>query len=335
MKKVKNVFLSFVGNNDAGKIIKQKDGAILTALTNQKFEEVILLWNQSSRKEFDYLAISNYLKKEILKRKLGKKVTLIKLSIKDVTDHNEIYPALKTITDHLPKSEMLNYTAAISSGTPAMQVCWILLAESGDFSETNYLNLIKVKDPKYSKSENVLVKIDTSLPKIIRIKEELENLKEGFLPIIQLNVEKGEVLVGKQQIPLTPIEFCYYRYFLELILGEKSPEKISSLETSLQFVEKIYQYHEESFPVLDVAREEMRKTLKQGMGIAISTFRGNVSKVNKKIKTAIIDENLAQYYEITSSGIRGAKHYEIQIPPNKIKISCRSIAATLRKSIAI
>ena len=145
MKRTKNIFLSFVGNNDAGKLIKQKDGAILTALTNQKFDEVILLWNQSSRKEFDYLAISNYLKKEIFKRRLGKKVTFIELNIKDVTDHNEIYPALKTITDQLPKSESLNYTAAISSGTPAMQVCWILLAESETFLRLILLILLKLK----------------------------------------------------------------------------------------------------------------------------------------------------------------------------------------------
>lgn len=43
MKKEKKKFLSFVGSNDAGKLIGQNDGAILTALTNQKFDEVISL----------------------------------------------------------------------------------------------------------------------------------------------------------------------------------------------------------------------------------------------------------------------------------------------------
>ena len=115
------------------------------------------------------------------------------------------------------------------------------------------------------------------------MKEELENLKDGFLPVVRMDVEKGEVFIGEHQIPLSPIEFCYYRYFLELVIEEKSPEKISSLETSLQFVEKIYQYHEESFPVMDLSRVELRKLIKDGMGIAISTFRGNVSKLNRKI----------------------------------------------------
>ena len=132
--------------------------------------------------------------------------------------------------------------------------------------------------------------------------------------------EKGEVFIGKEPIHVTPIEFCYYRYFLELIWMRTSPEKISSLETSLQFVEKIYQYHEESFPVMDLARDELRKLLKDEMGIAISTFRGNVSKLNRKIKIAFADDNLSSYYEVSSSGIRGAKFYGIKVPSNKIKI---------------
>jgi hypothetical protein len=213
----------------------------------------------------------------------------------------------------------LNYTAAISSGTPAMQVCWILLAESGDFSESFPLKLIKVKDPKFGKSENIPVKIDIALPKIVRLKEEVENLKDGFLPSVRMDVEKAEVFIGEHQIPFSPIEFCYYRYFLELVLEEKSPEKISSLETSLNFVEKIYQHHEESFHVLDLSREELRKNLKQGMGIAISTFRGNVSKLNRKIYSVLNDENLSKYFEITSSGIRGAKFYGVHLPSKKVK----------------
>jgi hypothetical protein len=320
MKLSKNIFLSFVGSNDAGKLIKQNDGAVLTALTNQKFDEVILLWNQPKSKEVDFHAISQYLKKEIVRRKLAKKVSLQELKINDPTDHNEIYSSLKSFTDQLSKSETLKYIAAISSGTPAMQVCWILLAESGDFSETNSLNLIKVRDPKFGKSENIPVKIDTSLPKIIRLKEEVENLKEGFLPVVRMDVEKGELFIGEQQIPLSPIEFCYYRYFLELVLAEKSPEKISSLETSLHFVEKIFQYHEESFPVMDLSRDELRKLLKEKMGIAIATFRGNVSKVNRKIKSVLNDENLSKYYEIGSTGKRGAKFYGIFLLPKKIKI---------------
>lgn len=41
----KNVLLSFIGTNDAGKLISKNDGAILTTLSFRKFDKVILLWN--------------------------------------------------------------------------------------------------------------------------------------------------------------------------------------------------------------------------------------------------------------------------------------------------
>ena len=180
--KRKNIFLSFIGSNDAGKLLNSSDGAILTALTNQKFDEAILFWNKGNVKNITYEEIADYLKVEILKRKLTNKASIHEFIISDVTDHNIIYLILKDFTDKLDKSPNLSYSAAISSGTPSMQVCWILLAESGDFSENNPLHLIKVKDPKFGKSENIPVKIDTSLPHIIRLKEEVQTLKKDLIP---------------------------------------------------------------------------------------------------------------------------------------------------------
>ena len=65
MKWKKRILLSFVGNNDAGNLIGQKEGAIITALTNQKFDEVILLYNKSNSKAVHYDKISIYLRKKL------------------------------------------------------------------------------------------------------------------------------------------------------------------------------------------------------------------------------------------------------------------------------
>jgi sigma54-dependent transcription regulator len=65
---------------------------------------------------------------------------LIELEIPGVTDHNQIYVELKNYCDRLNNADNRSYTAAISSGTPDMQVCWILLAEYGDFSKSNPFN---------------------------------------------------------------------------------------------------------------------------------------------------------------------------------------------------
>jgi hypothetical protein len=99
----KKFLLSFIGNNDAGTLLKgaKQEGAIITALQNDKFDEVILLWNNNKTGTPTYSEIVNHLKKEIKKRKLAKKVNDTLLDIKDVTNHNEIYFTLKEFTDTL------------------------------------------------------------------------------------------------------------------------------------------------------------------------------------------------------------------------------------------
>jgi hypothetical protein len=320
MKKQTKILLSFVGSSDAGKLKGNNDGAILSALTNQKFDEVILLWNKSGSKEHDYNAISTYLKNEIKKRKLAKKIDVVELPIKDVTDHNQIYPLLKNYTDTLNKSEKLIYAATISSGTPAMQVCWILLSESGDFSETNKLNLIKVKDPKFGNSENIPVNIDTTLPKIVRLKEELNNLKKDLIPQAIITISKPGLKVGEVEIILSPIELSYYKYFAERVLNGKGDEKFSGYNTTGAFLDRIILIHQELYPSLDSNRMELEKIRKRNGVLALNTFRGNISKLNKKIKAALNNETITNNFQITIEGQRGAKFYGIKATKEKIEI---------------
>ena len=321
MIKQKHILLTFVGSNDAGKLKDKKDGPIITALANQKFDEVILLWNKSGDKEFDYQAISNYLKDEIKQRKLAKKTDIIELQIKNVTDHNQIYLTLKDFTDKLAKSEELDYTAAISSGTPAMQVCWILLSESGDFSETNILNLIQVKNPKFGPSENIPVKIDTALPKIIRLKEEVNNLKKDLIPIATISVSRPGLKIGDVEIVLSPIELTYYKYFAERVIADKGAEKFSGFNTSNYFLERIIEIHAEFFPDLDSNRMELISIRKKNIGLSIYTFRGNISKLNKKIKNTLRNGTISKTFEISSEGGRGSKFYGIKAAKEKLIIA--------------
>lgn len=320
MKKQKHILLTFVGSNDAGKLKDKKDGPIINVLVNQKFDEVILLWNKSVDKGNDYQEIAHYLKDEIKKRKLVKKTNIIELPIKNVIDHNQIYLTLKDFTDKLEKKEELKYTAAISSGTPAMQVCWILLSESGDFSESNKLNLIQVKDPKFGESENIPVEIDTALPRIIRLKEEVENLKKDLVPVATISVTRPGLKIGDIVIDLTPIELCYFKYFAERVVNGQGDEKFPIYKTSLSFLERIIQIHTEFFPESDARRIDMENIKRRFEGLAISTFRGNVSKLNKKIKETIKNDSIADAFMITSEGVKEAKSYGIKAPKEKLRI---------------
>ena len=311
------VLLSFVGINDAGELIGNNDGAILTALNNESFDEVILFWNDNKKAKPDFKEIANYLSKEIIRRKLAHKVNLIELKIPDVTDHNQIYIELKNFCESLEKSNHLSYTAAISSGTPAMQVCWILLAESGDFSESNPLNLIKVSDPKFGISKNVPVKIDTALPRIVRLKDEIDNLKKELLPVAKITISKPQLEIGETIIPLSPIELSYYRYFVERILEGKGGEKFSGFITPHYFLKRIIEIHQEFYPDLDSNRFELENIYKKNLGLSIYTFRGNISKINKKLRENLKVETLIKNFMIYSEGNRGAKFYGIKASADK------------------
>ena len=317
----KKILISFVGVNDAGKLVGDSEGAILTALENEKFDELILLWNEAElfNGNLKFSDVVRYIRREAKKRKLVKASRDEEFEFNDVTDHNEIYVKLKEFTDTLEKNSGIQFTASISSGTPAMNVCWILLAESGDFSEDFPLRLIKVRDPRFGKSCNIEVKLATTLPKIIRMKNELKKLQDA-LPIAELDIKQGKLLIGEKQIELAPIEFCYYRYFMELKLSGEEKEKFSGFQTSDDFLKKIIKFHEESFEDYYTARQALEEMLNKKWGLSTNTFRGNISKLNKKIKRILSNESLYKLFRISAEGKRGARFYGINAPKEKLVV---------------
>lgn len=315
------VLLSFIGTNDAGKLLGKNDGAILSSLINEQFDKIILLWNETELGEIKFSDILINLKREIKRRKLVKKIEDNEFFFDDVTNHNEIYTKLKEFTDTLEKNNNTKYAAAISSGTPAMQVSWILLAESGDFSESNPLELIKVTDPKFSKSKNVKVKLNTTLPKIIGLKKEVTELKNDLIPQAIIDINKGKLTIGEKIVKLSPVEFCYYRYFAERIQKEDGMEKFSGFNVSINFIKRIHKFHEESFPDLDANRIDMEAMIKKDYELPIQTFRGHISKINKKLKKSLMNESLFKLFKITNEGTRGAKFYGLKLNKEKIIIT--------------
>lgn len=316
----KKILLSFVGTNDAGALINQNEGAVITALKNEKFDEAYLIYNNAVTGGISYKEISERLKKIVKKEKLAKKTVAVELKLRDVTDHNEIFINLKKYTDSLPKSEEITYTAAISSGTPAMQVCWILLAESGDFSEHYPLRLIKVKDPRFGNSENSEVKLSTSLPKILRLKAENDTLIKDLIPVGSIYKSKACLVIGNTEIRLSPIELSYYYYFMERNICGLDKEKFTGYKTPDTFLESILKLHTQLFPDLESNRMELQNIYKKGFGLSIYTFRGNISKINKKIRTAIGNDTIIKMFEVSSEGGRGAKFYGIQALKDKLQI---------------
>lgn len=307
---MKEVLLTFVGTNDS---YTDKDGAVLTVFRKRKFDEVHLLWNPSPYMK--YFQVAKNVKSEIEKRKHCKNVIVHSFECEDVTDHNEIYPKLLNFCNSI-NSKSSQFTAAIASGTPSMQACWILLAESGDFP----LKLIRSDEAKFGKSIVRDVKLGASLPRILRLKEENEELKtenRNLLHPVRLNILKASIMIGKEEICLSPTEFSYYRYFIERAYKEKEYLRIDIDTVPEEFYKSVIAFHRESFPQADSNRIFSEKN-KQ---ISTPTFRANVAKLNKKIFLKLNDNSVSKYFIIEPSGKRFRKSYGVNLPKEKINIS--------------
>ena len=311
------ILLSFVGANDAGKLKGDEDGAILTVFRERSFNELHLLWNPSKYKGADFKSIAEYVSEQITKRDLSEKIYLHEFNCSDVTNHNEIYPRLLSFCKSLGIGAEKKYTAAIASGTPAMQVCWILMAESGDFP----IELIRSNEPKYGKPLVRPIKLGTGLPRILRLEEEnkqLQKEKQELIPRLVIDVKNGLAKVNKVTLDLSPIEFCYYRYFAERKLISDEFERISGILVPEVFVEKLLLYRKESFPDKETSEKENRKLRERG--ISTTTFRSNVSKANVGVHKMLKNKSLAKLFEIAIEGKKNSKLYGFRLPKSKILI---------------
>jgi hypothetical protein len=133
-----------------------------------------------------------------------------------------------------------------------------------------------------------------------------------------MNIIKGEFKIGDKLIKLSPVQFAYYRYFLERAKEEKEYERFgNTADTPKQFLKRIIEFHKESFPDAYLTIKESENILEKGYGADIRTFRANISKLNNKIKNALDNYN---YYVIETQGGRFKTSYGIYLPPDKISI---------------
>lgn len=65
---------------------------------------------------------------------------------------------------------------------------------------------------------------------------------------------------------------------------------------------------------------ELEEMERNKFGLSLYTFRGNVSKINKKIKKVIEKEAVLEAFKISIEGQRGAKFYGLKANKNKLKI---------------
>ncbi len=125
---MKRVLLSFIGNNDCY-LSEGKEGAIVSILRNRKFDALYILFNKESYLEHAY-EIRDWCKRFLPSLEVNFEPAV---SV-DPIDYNLVYPAMYNAVSHIKTKEdpkTTQFTVSVTSGTPTMHSCWVLLKQGG------------------------------------------------------------------------------------------------------------------------------------------------------------------------------------------------------------
>jgi len=196
------VLISFIGKNDAGSLIDKEEGTILTILSERKFDKIILLYNNPTidNENISYADIAEYLKKTIIKKNyiIEDKIKIKEFDCDQIADHTAVYKFLISILQSM-ETDLLNAElfAGISSGTPAMQTAWILIAEANTYP----IRLLRTIEPKHLGNRKNRV-VDVEL--LTGMKEKIEELNNFKKRLTQSTVTSYNIV--EDNINLTEIQ---------------------------------------------------------------------------------------------------------------------------------
>lgn len=312
----KRALISFVGNNDRGGDPQRGEGAILAVFGERKFDKAYLLWVNSEKQQVDFREIAESVKHKLHGRKLCKEVELVQFNCLNVVDHNEIYQKMLETCSALPKE--YSYTAAISSGTPSMQACWLLLAESGDFE----LKLIRTNEATYGSKRVEPVYLNSTLPKIVSLRNEVAKRDkeiEALLPTLVLDLKTGLIKVGDTLIKLAPAEFSHYCVLAKRAVEGEEAFHFDEEDIPQETVVEAFQYYKRAFKHLyeNYTAQELKE--KESNPVSVKTWRSFISRINTAFKKSQLPPNILHHYEISIDGKRNSTLYSIKAHPKKIK----------------
>lgn len=310
-----NILISFVGKNDSGKLPGKSDGAIINIFKSKNFDELHLLCTINEQCNDEFHKIAQHVKKVLTINKRCKNIKIHKIEINNVTDHNEIYHKLLNFCKSLPVSNKRKYVGAIASGTPAMQVCWILMAESEDFD----IKLIRTNEPRFGGKLVTEVKLGIGLPTVKRIKNENIKLRK-LLPEVILDVKNGRLLIDNVDANLSAMEFSYYRYFVERVKIDPEFEYYTDFIFPKTSIKKVLDYYDETFEDAETKKRLKEICDDKDRNYLISSLRPTFSEIKKKIKKIISSKEKRDFIIISSDGPNNKKKYGIRLPAGKIKI---------------
>lgn len=221
---MKKILITFIGNNDC-LLSEGKEGAIISILKQRAFDLLYILYNDNR-----YLQHASdilfYCKKNFPKLT----VRYQEAESLNPIDYNVVYPSMVSAVKSILKEEGtkdVEYTISLTSGTPTMHSCWILIVmgriidakliqssrEAGiqeldfsldDFPQITAEQQIKIELTKLARENKVLRKqVVETFPELIgehlsilQVKRQIENLAKYDIPVFI----SGESGTGKEVV---------------------------------------------------------------------------------------------------------------------------------------
>jgi hypothetical protein len=173
------ILISFIGNHDPYEDSKEKPGPILSILQENKYDKLYLLFNNDKywnslfetqlfcNQHYPYMTVEYRLAESL-----------------NPIDYNLVYPAMYQVVSKIVKDNPNDkFTISITSGTPTMHSCWILLVQG------KVINADVIQVSRESGIQKVTFKLD-DFPKIeespemkvelTRLSRENEHLKNSL-----------------------------------------------------------------------------------------------------------------------------------------------------------
>lgn len=145
------IYLTLVGNHDA--LDKSRDGygAAITIFLQYKdaiSDVYIFVTSSKGNDRVNYWEIAESNKTIMLSEKPGVNVTLVTIDLLNPIDFDLVYPILLHETQKLLELEKIRTTEKIiniTSGTPTMTTCWVLLHKSGLIPNSRLIQSFETK----------------------------------------------------------------------------------------------------------------------------------------------------------------------------------------------
>jgi len=216
-----DILLTFIGNNDC--LLPEKSGPIIGILENRSFDKVYLLYNHEK-----YLASASRILQYVNKKYPSTILNYAAALSSNPIDYNIVYPSMfAAVKEIYDSNKNASFTVSITSGTPTMHSCWIMLIKGGvipaqiiqisrergleqvnfsldDFPAIENVRTIKARLTSLSRENRVLqIKLGLPFEKIIGESDEILHIKQQIRILADTDIAVhiyGETGTGKELV---------------------------------------------------------------------------------------------------------------------------------------